>query len=112
MKLRARTRVVHPCRMEGPGSAGLTGVGKKVAPPGPWRSGDIAGPEVFEICFQRKGAWFHLYVGRASDFCLDRGAEGPIFRKAGVRSAVAWSDQRLAYVLMGGGGAEALRSIL
>ncbi|MDD2763385.1 MAG: hypothetical protein PHE83_05360 [Opitutaceae bacterium] len=70
----------------------------------------IAGHEVFEICFNRGGHWYHLYIARRSDF--DAGTGQPRFREQGLQSVVAWADQRLAYVLMGAGKAETLRGIL
>jgi hypothetical protein len=72
----------------------------------------IAGHDVFEICFQREGDWYHLYLARRDDFSPDNAAAGPIFREADRRSVVAWADRRLAYVLMSAAGAEALRRIL
>lgn len=75
------------------------------------RTVSIAGHEVFEICFQR-GGWYHLYLGRRSDFVAAQNAWAPAFVEQAQRSAVSWADERLAYVLVTRGGAEALRRIL
>jgi len=75
------------------------------------RAVSVAGQEVFEICFQRDGGWYHLYLTRREP--AGTGGRSPVFREEGGRSVVAWADDRLAYVLMtGGGGVEALRRIL
>jgi hypothetical protein len=72
------------------------------------RSVTIAGREVFEICFRRDGGWYHLYLARGQH----PGAWGPVFREEGGRAVAAWADDRLSYVLMTGGGVDALRRIL
>ncbi len=74
------------------------------------RAVDVAGHEVFEICFQREGAWYHLYLTRRES--AGAGATGPVFRAEGVRSVAAWADDQLSYVLMTDRGIEALRRIL
>lgn len=75
------------------------------------RTVSIAGHEVFEICFER-GSWYHLYLGRRSDFAAGKNAGAPAFVEQLQRSAVSWTDGQLVYVLVTRGGAEALRSIL
>ena len=70
----------------------------------------IAGHEVFEICFQRGGAWYHIYLARARDF--DPGAGNPVFQELAGRSVVSWTSRGLACVLMTRGGTDALRRIL
>ena len=75
------------------------------------RSFDLAGHEVFEICFQRDGAWYHLYLTRRSGW--RSGGLGPAFRQGAGRSVASWADEKFAYVLMiGGGGVDALERIL
>jgi hypothetical protein len=76
------------------------------------RAVKIAGHEVFEICFNRNGGWYHLYLARRGDFEVEEGAGGPVFREQDQRSTVAWTDRERAYVLMARGGADALRRIL
>jgi hypothetical protein len=76
------------------------------------RTVSIAGHEVFEICFKRGDGWYHLYLARRSDFAVGDNAKAPVVLAQDQRSAAAWTDQRLVYVLMAGGGAEVLRRIL
>ena len=72
------------------------------------RSVTVAGHEVFEVCFQRQGGWYHLYLTRR----MPGGAAGPVFREEGRRTVAAWADERFSYVLMTERGIEALREIL
>jgi hypothetical protein len=76
------------------------------------RAVSVAGHEVFEICFQRAGGSYHLYIARARDFRGSAGAGVPEFLEQGGRSVAAWTSRGLAYVLMTGGGPDALRRIL
>jgi len=76
------------------------------------RAVTVAGHEVFEICFQRDGSWYHLYIARAGDFGGNAAAGVPEFLEQGGRSVATWTSRGLAYVLMTGGGPDALRRIL
>jgi hypothetical protein len=76
------------------------------------RTFSFAGHEVFEICFKRGDGLYHLYLARRSDFTVGENAELPVVLAQAQRSVAAWADQRLVYVLMAGGGAEAIRRIL
>ena len=76
------------------------------------RSVRVAGREVFEICFQRDGTWYHLYAASRKDF-----APGPVDAKAllasrGGYSATAWADSRHVYALVAHAGADALRRVI
>lgn len=71
------------------------------------RSVEIGGREVLEVCFERGGE-FHLYVARRDAF---KGGRVPMFRERGALASVAWTDERLAYVLVSAGGTEALRAV-
>jgi hypothetical protein len=76
------------------------------------RSVTIAGREVFELCFQRDGTWFHLYAARRSDF-----ASGPVDPKSliaesGEYSAAAWVDAKNVYALVTHAGKEVLRRVI
>jgi hypothetical protein len=72
------------------------------------RSLRIAGHEVLEVCFERGGEGFHLYVASRKDF---RGDGEPMFRERGTSASVAWTDDRHAYVLVSNDGSAAVRSI-
>lgn len=71
------------------------------------RSLRIGGREVLEVCFERGGE-FHLYVAKRADF---KGESQPLFRERGTLATVAWTDDRLAYVLVSGDGVAALRNV-
>lgn len=69
----------------------------------------VAGREVFEVCFRRDGAWYHLYVVRAGG---GRGDAGPVKElERGRMVAATWSDGRTAYALVTDAGREALRKV-
>lgn len=73
------------------------------------RTVSIAGREVFEICFQRDGSWFHLYAARRSDFSSGRPDAKPLLISEGNFSATAWADSANAYALVVRGGAATLQ---
>jgi hypothetical protein len=72
------------------------------------RSLKIAGHDVLEVCFERGGEGFHLYVASRKDF---HGDGEPMFRERGTLASVAWNDDRHAYVLVSADGSAALRNI-
>ncbi|HSI08157.1 MAG: hypothetical protein ACAH89_04660 [Rariglobus sp.] len=72
------------------------------------RSLKIGGRDVLEVCFERGGSGFHIYVAKHGDF---KGEGAPMFRERGTLASVAWTDAQHAYVLVSGDGAAALRSI-
>lgn len=71
---------------------------------------NLRGREVFELCFRRDGAWFHLYVARREStdpwlidrapFALDHFA------------AMSWSDAGQVYALVTSAGQQALERLL
>ena len=78
------------------------------------RSVALGGRDVFEICFNRNGRWFHLYAVREP-------AGGDDLRDGGVRivqraelSCATWSDRATGYryALVGNGGPDALKGLL
>lgn len=71
------------------------------------RTVTIAGHEVFEICFHRQGAWYHLYATRG------RWGDGALREVTGGRLvAAAWSDHANSYALVTDAGHEALQRVL
>lgn len=71
----------------------------------------FAGREVFEICFKRDGAWFHLYVAPRADG--DPAADAAPAIAALRGSAVAtWADGRQVYALVSNAGADVLQRVL
>lgn len=73
------------------------------------RSLKVGGREVLEVCFERGGTGFHIYVAKRGDF---KGEGAPMFRERGALASVAWTDYNYAYVLVSSGGAAALRTVL
>lgn len=76
------------------------------------RTLNLAGHEVFEICFKRDGHWYHLYAASVRDF-----SHGPADAKAllttkGRLSSTAWKDGDFAYALVTDAGADALRRLI
>lgn len=76
----------------------------------------FAGRDVFEICYQREGTWYHLYVARAGDFGLGGASGGtdakPIWTEKGRYAGTAWRDAQQVYALVTRAGPEALRKVM
>ncbi len=75
------------------------------------RSLRIAGHDVLEVCFERNGSEFHLYVARGADFPGKAAPGTPMFREQSRVAAVSWHDRNHAYVLVTDGGADSLRQV-
>ncbi|HTJ77479.1 MAG TPA: hypothetical protein VL357_00635 [Rariglobus sp.] len=75
------------------------------------RSLSIGGHEVLEVCFERGGNDFHLYVARANDFPAKDSTTEPMFMERGRLASVSWRDRSHAYALVSDSGAENLREI-
>lgn len=69
----------------------------------------FAGRDVLEVCFERNGTELHFYVFPRAD--LPERLE-PQALALGRATALAWSDQRFAYALVGNATAESLRKFL
>ena len=70
----------------------------------------VGGHDVCEICFERSGAEFHLYVTRIGD--THESAHGPQFVSDTEGSAASWADPRYAYTLVTAAGMNALKRLL
>jgi hypothetical protein len=75
------------------------------------RSVKVGGLEVFEICFQRDGTWFHLFAARRTDESSNAGDRAPLVVSRGEYTAAAWADAKRVYALVSDSG-EALRRLL
>jgi hypothetical protein len=73
------------------------------------RTMTFAGHEVFEICFQRGGRWYHLYATRAEDFSHDAIDPKSLLVSNGHFTATAWKDASFIYAVATYDGADALR---
>lgn len=72
----------------------------------------LGGREVFELCFQRNGAWFHLYVAPREDFPASGGAAPGRLVSDGAIAATSWSDRNHVYALVTDAGEKMLRQLL
>ena len=64
------------------------------------RSVKVGGREVFEICFNRDGVWYHLYAARRSDFAPGAWDARALLASKGEYAATAWSDAKHIYALV------------
>lgn len=71
------------------------------------------GHEVFEVCFNRNGSWFHLYAIRDPAAAAGRSANVSIAQQEKLACAT-WSDGRMGYryAVVGDAGLEAVRNLL
>lgn len=73
------------------------------------RAVKVGGREVFEICFQRDGTWYHVYVGSRRDFAPGAIDPRALMKQQGQFAATAWADSEHVYALVTGAGSEALQ---
>lgn len=76
------------------------------------RAVNIAGHEVFEVCFQRDGAWFHLYIVPRSSLAPGSINLAPMFHEQGAFVAASWADEEFAYLVAGASNLPTLRGLL
>jgi hypothetical protein len=69
----------------------------------------FAGRDVLEVCFHRGGAEFHFYILPRGN--LRGSGESHALELGGV-SALAWTDARYVYAVIGQTGADTLRHLL
>jgi hypothetical protein len=73
------------------------------------RSITIQGREVFEVCFLREGAWYHVYVGRRRDFAPGAVDPQALTQVNGQFAGTAWADATHIYAIVTSAGSDALR---
>jgi hypothetical protein len=76
------------------------------------RSLDFAGVKVFEVCFQRGGGEYHLYLLPRSEWPHAGPAAQQVELSDRGGAAAAWSDAKFVYALATEGGSTLLRKIL
>ncbi len=76
------------------------------------RSIDIAGHEVFEICFRRETGWYHVYISPRAGFDPASLQAEPMIHEQGKFVAASWADAEFVVVVAGSTGIDALRGIL
>ena len=72
----------------------------------------VAGRDVFEICFQRDGTWYHLYAAQRGDFAPAGGESGTSFASAGEYVAATWIDSKNVYALVARAAEQELRRLI
>ncbi|MEO6005295.1 MAG: hypothetical protein ABIZ04_22450 [Opitutus sp.] len=73
----------------------------------------MGGREVFEVCFNRNGAWFHLYAMReAAPAGVTSG--GMVLEKSDKLACATWSDpvKGYRYAVVGDAGLDAVKNLL
>lgn len=76
------------------------------------RSLMVGGKRMFEVCFLRDGAWYHVYVGRRSDFAPGALDPKALMNVRGDYASTVWADANNVYALVTHAGADALRRVI
>jgi len=72
----------------------------------------VGGREVFELCFNRDGVWYHLYAARRSDFAAGAVDARALLTTKGSHVATAWADAQNLYALVAQGTPADLQRLL
>lgn len=76
------------------------------------RSINVAGHEVFEICFKRESGWYHVFIAPREAFDSDGLHREPMFHEQGEFIAASWADEKFAYLVSGTTDLATLRGLL
>ncbi|MEO6993107.1 MAG: hypothetical protein ABI273_05740, partial [Lacunisphaera sp.] len=76
------------------------------------RTLNLAGHDVFEICFERDGHWYHLYAANVRDFSRGSGDAKALLTTKGRLSSTAWKEGAFAFALVTDAGPDALRHVI
>jgi len=76
------------------------------------RTAHFAGRDVFEICFQREGHWYHLYAARVDNFAPAAANTPTPVLSDGQFAATAWRDSEHVYALVAGAGPDVLTKLI
>lgn len=76
------------------------------------RTVSFQGHEVFEVCFQRDGAWFHCYIAQRADFPTLVAALNPVVIDRDEASTAAWTDAAHLFVVVSKAGRAPLERLL
>lgn len=72
----------------------------------------LDGRTTYEVCFERDGTWFHLYVTRLDQGRAPETDRRPMFLEQDQVAAAAWTDGTHLYALVTRAGTEALRKVV
>lgn len=76
------------------------------------RSLSFQGRDVLEICFNRDGRWFHIYIAKQTDFPRLATLARPVFAEENKTQVATWADSAHVFLVAGEAGTEALRRLL
>lgn len=76
------------------------------------RSINVAGHDVFEICFQRESGWYHVFIAPREAFDPEGLHRDPMFHEKGEFIAATWADEKYAYLVSGTTDLASLRGLL
>jgi hypothetical protein len=76
------------------------------------RTLSFAGHDVLEVCFERDGSMFHLYLAQRADFPQIASTTGPRMAKQDGWSAMQWTDAQYVYLVASSADPATLRSLL
>lgn len=76
------------------------------------RTINVAGHDVFEICFERDSKTFHLYIVDREDCDPTSLHHEPMFHEKGDFAAASWACDHFAYLVAGGTDLATLRGLL
>jgi hypothetical protein len=72
----------------------------------------FAGRDLLEVCFEREGGEFHLYMVRREDFPGLKARSTARFDERNGVGLAAWSDATYHYVVAGKAGVAALKRLM
>lgn len=76
------------------------------------RTVDVAGHQVFEVCFLRDGGWYHVYLAPRGVFDPAELHHDPMYHEQGEFVAASWADEKYVYLLSSTSGLAALKRLL
>jgi hypothetical protein len=75
------------------------------------RTLNFAGRDVLEVCFERAGGEFHLYVMPRNDGRDYGSGTSPVYVARAAGAAAVWSDRRFDYAVVSGDGLDAVKRL-
>ena len=76
------------------------------------RSINVAGHEVFEICFERESGWYHVFIAPREAFESEMLQRDPMFHEKGEFIAASWADDKFVYLVSSTTDLATLRGLL
>jgi len=76
------------------------------------RTLSFAGHDVLEVCFQRNGEWFHVYIGNSGDFPAQPAGVPAVYKQEGQLGCASWSDASHHFTVVSDAGLDAVKRLL